>query len=131
MCRKCFWRSNSRLLCKAGEPGHFFSLFCGSPDLYPLSGGGEELVPRVGHGAGGPRPAFEPEEHDVLVLLWGCGPCEGAGGVPSVGGCGDAGNALHTEYAPYLDYRPLAEDEPGYETVLGRPECDWIGSGLE
>ena len=48
-----------------------------------------------------------------------------------MGGCDDAGNALHTGYAPYLDYRPLAEDEPGYETILERPECDWIGSGLE
>ena len=42
-----------------------------------------------------------------------------------------AGNARHTEYAPYLDYRPLAEDEPGYEAILERPECTWIGSGLE
>ena len=42
-----------------------------------------------------------------------------------------AGNARHTEYAPYLDYRPLAEDEPGYEAVLERPECAWIGSDLE
>ena len=42
-----------------------------------------------------------------------------------------AGNALHTEYAPYLDYRPLAEDEPGFEAVLEHPECAWIGSGLE
>ena len=42
-----------------------------------------------------------------------------------------AGKALHTEYAPYLDYRPLAEDEPGFEAVLERPECAWIGSDLE
>ena len=42
-----------------------------------------------------------------------------------------AGNARHTEYAPYLDYRPLAEDEPGFEAVLERPECAWIGSALE
>ena len=42
-----------------------------------------------------------------------------------------AGNARHTEYAPYLDYRPLAEDEPGYDAVLERPECAWIGSALE
>ena len=42
-----------------------------------------------------------------------------------------AGNARHTEYAPYLDYRPLAEDEPSYEEVLERPECAWIGSALE
>ena len=42
-----------------------------------------------------------------------------------------AGNARHTEYAPYLDYRPLAEDEPGYDEVLERPECAWIGSALE
>ena len=48
-----------------------------------------------------------------------------------MGGCDAAGNALHTEYAPYLDYRPLAEDEPGYEPILERPECAWIGSDLE
>ena len=36
-----------------------------------------------------------------------------------------------TRNTPYLDYRPLAEEEPGYETVLGPPECDWIGSDLE
>ena len=42
-----------------------------------------------------------------------------------------AGNARHTEYAPYLDYRPLTEDEPDYDAVLERPECAWIGSGLE
>ena len=42
-----------------------------------------------------------------------------------------AGNARHTEYAPYLDYRPLAEDEPGFEAVLERSECAWIGSALE
>ena len=41
------------------------------------------------------------------------------------------GKALHTEYAPYLDYRPLAEDEPGFEAILERSECAWIGSGLE
>ena len=42
-----------------------------------------------------------------------------------------AGNARHTEYAPYLDYRPLAEDEPGCGAILDRPECAWIGSDLE
>ena len=42
-----------------------------------------------------------------------------------------SGNALHTEYAPYLDYRPLGEGEPGFEAVLERPECAWIGIDLE
>ena len=42
-----------------------------------------------------------------------------------------AGNTRHVEYAPYLDYRPLAADEPGYAAVLARPECSWIGTGLE
>src|SRR5205807_2555794 len=32
------------------------------------------------------------------------------------------GNARHLHYAPYLDYRPLAPDEPGVEDILGRPE---------
>jgi hypothetical protein len=34
-------------------------------------------------------------------------------------------------YAPYLDYRPLAEGEPGVETILARPECAWINRELE
>ena len=42
-----------------------------------------------------------------------------------------AGNTQHMEYAPYLDYRPLGEDEPGHEAILARPECVWIGSELE
>ena len=42
-----------------------------------------------------------------------------------------AGNTRHLEYAPYLDYRPLAENEPGHEALLARPECTWIGAELE
>jgi hypothetical protein len=42
-----------------------------------------------------------------------------------------AGNARHINYAPYLDYRPLAEGEPGIEPLLARPECAWIGRDLE
>ena len=42
-----------------------------------------------------------------------------------------AGNTRHMEYAPYLDYRPLAENEPGHEALLARPECTWIGAELE
>ncbi len=42
-----------------------------------------------------------------------------------------AGNARDVEYAPYLDYRPLAADEPEQEAVLARPECAWIGANLE
>jgi hypothetical protein len=34
-------------------------------------------------------------------------------------------------YAPYLDYRPLKEDEPSVEGILARPECDWIGHEIE
>jgi SNF2 family DNA or RNA helicase len=37
--------------------------------------------------------------------------------------------ALH--YAPYLDYRPLAADEPGVDALLARPECAWLTAGLE
>jgi superfamily II DNA or RNA helicase len=42
-----------------------------------------------------------------------------------------AGNARHLHYAPYLDYRPLAEDEPSVADVLARPECAWITRDLE
>lgn len=42
-----------------------------------------------------------------------------------------AGSARHVHYAPYLDYRPLAADEPGIEAILARPECAWINRELE
>ncbi|MCL6431439.1 MAG: DUF3883 domain-containing protein [Anaerolineae bacterium] len=42
-----------------------------------------------------------------------------------------AGSGRHLQYAPYLDFRPLAEGEPGVEAILARPECAWIGAGLE
>ncbi|MFN3630709.1 MAG: protein NO VEIN domain-containing protein, partial [Casimicrobiaceae bacterium] len=42
-----------------------------------------------------------------------------------------AGTARHLHYAPYLDYRPLAADEPSIEQLLARPECGWISRGLE
>ena len=32
----------------------------------------------------------------------------------------------HLSYAPYLDYRPLKEGEPGIDAILDRPECQWI-----
>jgi SNF2 family DNA or RNA helicase len=42
-----------------------------------------------------------------------------------------ASNARNLHYAPYLDYRPLAADEPGLEAILSRPEKSWIGRELE
>jgi SNF2 family DNA or RNA helicase len=42
-----------------------------------------------------------------------------------------SGNAKHLNYAPYLDYRPLAQGEPGLEALLARPECGWITRELE
>jgi superfamily II DNA or RNA helicase len=44
---------------------------------------------------------------------------------------GAAGNARHIQYAPYLDFRPLAEDDPKIEAILDRPECGWIAKELE
>ncbi|MFG0316954.1 MAG: helicase-related protein [Planctomycetota bacterium JB042] len=41
------------------------------------------------------------------------------------------GNSRTLHYAPYLDYRPLKDDEPGLEDVLARPECAWITRDLE
>jgi len=41
------------------------------------------------------------------------------------------GNARHAGYAPYLDYRPLRDDEPSPEAILARPECAWITRDLE
>ena len=42
-----------------------------------------------------------------------------------------AGNVRRSNYAPYLDYRPLREDEPGIEALLARPECAWVRQDLE
>jgi SNF2 family DNA or RNA helicase len=41
------------------------------------------------------------------------------------------GNVRNLGYAPYLDYRPLREDEPTPEAILARPECAWITADLE
>ena len=41
------------------------------------------------------------------------------------------GVTRHVHYAPYLDYRPLGQDDPGLEAILDRPECAWIGRELE
>lgn len=41
------------------------------------------------------------------------------------------GHQRHLHYAPYLDYRPLATNEPAAEGLLARPECAWITQGLE
>ncbi|MHC4109216.1 MAG: protein NO VEIN domain-containing protein, partial [Planctomycetota bacterium] len=41
------------------------------------------------------------------------------------------GNARQLHYAPYLDYRPLRDDEPSAEQILDRPECAWITRELE
>jgi superfamily II DNA or RNA helicase len=41
------------------------------------------------------------------------------------------GHTRHLQYAPYLDYRPLLEGEASIASLLARPECTWITSGLE
>jgi len=41
------------------------------------------------------------------------------------------GNTRHMHYAPYLDFRPLAEDEPTIVEICARPECEWINRELE
>ena len=41
------------------------------------------------------------------------------------------GNARHIHYAPYLDYRPMRDDEPGVDALLARPESAWITRDLE
>lgn len=44
----------------------------------------------------------------------------------------DAENApRHLQYAPYLDYRPLTEEDPTVSEILERPECSWINRNLE
>jgi SNF2 family DNA or RNA helicase len=41
------------------------------------------------------------------------------------------GVTRHVQYAPYLDYRPLADSEPNVNVLLERPECAWITRDLE
>ena len=41
------------------------------------------------------------------------------------------GVTRHLQYAPYLDYRPLGEDDPELASILDRPECTWIDRELE
>ena len=41
------------------------------------------------------------------------------------------GVTRHLHYAPYLDYRPLADGEPAVDAFLERPKCAWIGRDLE
>ncbi len=42
-----------------------------------------------------------------------------------------SGITRHLHYAPYLDYRPLKDDEPKLEALLARSECAWIDRDLE
>ncbi len=37
-----------------------------------------------------------------------------------------SGNARHLHDAPYLDDRPLRDDEPSFQAILDRPESAWI-----
>ena len=41
------------------------------------------------------------------------------------------GATRHVHYAPYLDYRPLTDGDPGVDAILKRPECAWITRELE
>ena len=43
----------------------------------------------------------------------------------------DSGAARHLQYAPYLDYRPLAPGEPDVEAILACPESGWISREIE
>jgi SNF2 family DNA or RNA helicase len=44
---------------------------------------------------------------------------------------GADGTTRNLHYAPYLDYRPLAEGEPDATAILARAECAWITRALE
>ncbi len=43
----------------------------------------------------------------------------------------ESNNTRHLHYAPYLDYRPLGENEPKMDALLALPECAWITRELE
>ena len=41
------------------------------------------------------------------------------------------GVTRHANYAPYLDYRPLAQNDPDPNQILCRSECGWINHDIE
>ena len=41
------------------------------------------------------------------------------------------GAARHINYAPYLDYRPLRDDEPSVADICAHPDLSWIKQDLE
>jgi len=41
------------------------------------------------------------------------------------------GKTTHVHYAPYLDFRPVKDGEPGIDEILNRPECSWILRSIE
>ena len=41
------------------------------------------------------------------------------------------GVTKHVHYAPYLDYRPIREDEPPLSEILDCEECTWIDGNIE
>jgi len=41
------------------------------------------------------------------------------------------GVTRHVHYAPYLDYRPLADTDPAFDSVLDRPESAWLDRDME
>jgi len=43
----------------------------------------------------------------------------------------NAGETRHVHYAPYLDFRPLEPGELDVDTLLERPECQWISRDIE
>ena len=40
-------------------------------------------------------------------------------------------HSRHLQYAPYLDYRPLTDEDPKIPEILESPECSWINRDLE
>jgi SNF2 family DNA or RNA helicase len=44
---------------------------------------------------------------------------------------GADGPPRHVNYAPYLDYRPLANGDPSVDAILSRSECAWIDREVE
>ena len=43
----------------------------------------------------------------------------------------DDSKTIGQNYAPYLDYRPLQDDEPSVSDIMDQPECGWIDGNLE
>jgi len=76
-------------------------------------------------------PSGERRTISRRLLYLECQPTEQPAETPEKAGAHPSLRFTYGSYAPYLDYRPLAANEPNAAEILARPECAWITRRLE